>query len=119
VNLLVAIVVAVLFASGANLMVRRDVVKLAAGTLLMSNAALLLLVSFGAGATESPLLPVEDPENVADPLAQALALTAVVIGVGTTVLLLRVSMAVERSHDTIEMADLVEAEESEDEEDRS
>lgn len=88
----------------------RDAVKLVGGTVLLGNAAVLLLVAAGFGGREMPLLPVEDPQAVADPLVQALALTAIVISFGTTVLLLRVALAVERTHETLDMEDLVEAE---------
>lgn len=109
-NGLTALVVAILFGAGVQLMLRRDVVKLAAGTLLVSNAAVLLLVSAGFGERELPMLPVVQVENVADPLVQAMALTAVVIGFGSTVVLLRIAVAVERTHDTIDLDRLAEEE---------
>lgn len=109
-NGLTALVVAIMFGAGVQLMLRRDVVKLAAGTLLVSNAAVLLLVSAGFGERELPMLPVVQVENVADPLVQAMALTAVVIGFGSTVVLLRVAVAVERTHDTIDLDRLAEEE---------
>jgi len=109
-SLLVALGFAVIFGAGAHLMVRQDAFKLTAGTVLLTNAAVLLLVSAGFGARRAPIGQIDDPTSVADPLVQALALTAVVISFGTTVLLLRLAVAVERSHDTIEFEDLVIAE---------
>ena len=109
-NLVVAVVFAVLVGAGAHLMTRNDLIKLVAGTLLLTNAAVLLLVSAGFGEDVAPILPVDDLRSVADPLVQALALTAVAIGFGTTVILLRIALAVERSHDTIDVEALVEAE---------
>ncbi len=47
---------------------------------------------------------------MADPLVQALALTAVVINFAVTVLLLRVAISVERTHDAIDMDELGQAE---------
>lgn len=105
-----AIAFGALFGAGVHLMVRRDALKLIGGMVLIGNAAVLFLVSAGFGSRETPLLPVDDPKLVADPLVQALALTALVINFATTVLLLRVALAVERTHDTLDMEDLVQAE---------
>lgn len=105
-TLCVSIAIGILFAAGVHLMLQGDLVRLAAGTLLLTNGAILLLVSAGLGAREAPILPVEDHERVADPLVQALALTAAVIGFGTTVLLLRVALAIERTHDSLLVRDL-------------
>ena len=113
-TVLTALAVAIVFGVGIQLMGQSDIIKLAAGTLLISNAAVLLLVSAGFGAHEAPLLPVENPQDMADPLVQALALTAVVIGFGSTILLLRVILAMERTHDTIELSEMVTAEIAED-----
>ena len=44
--------------------------------------------------------------GVADPVVQALSLTSIVIAFGATVLLLRIGLAVERTHATIELEDL-------------
>lgn len=104
------VVIAVLFGTGAYLLLERDTVKIAAGSVLVSNSVLLFLVSAGVGGRAEPIAPLAAPEEVADPLAQALALTAVVIGFGITALLLRVALAVERSHRTIDVLDLAEAE---------
>ncbi|HJK99543.1 MAG TPA: sodium:proton antiporter [Polyangiaceae bacterium LLY-WYZ-14_1] len=109
-NLLIAATVAAMFGAGAHLLVRPDGFKLAAGTVLLTNAAVLLLVSAGFGTRRAPIGEIADPTTVADPLVQALALTAVVISFGTTVLLLRLAMAVEQSHDSIALEDLAAAE---------
>lgn len=108
-NLLTALVVGVLFGSGVYLMTREDVSRLVAGTVLLTNSAILLLVS--AGFRTRVLAPqAEDLSMLADPLVQALALTAVVINFGTTVLLLCVMVAVESTHDTLSTEDLVRSE---------
>jgi multicomponent Na+:H+ antiporter subunit C len=115
VTIVTALAIAVLFGSGVHLMVKHDALKLAAGTLLVSNAAILFLMSATFDAREAALLPVDNEQAVADPLVQALALTAVIIGFGITVLLLRLALAVERTHDTIGTDDLVQAEVADDE----
>ena len=112
--LVTALTIGILFGCGVHLMARGDAIKLTAGTLLISNAAILLLVSVALGARRAPLLPIEPTDRVADPLVQAIAITAVVIGLGTTILLLRIAHALEESHETVQMDDLIRAETAED-----
>jgi multicomponent Na+:H+ antiporter subunit C len=99
---LMAIVIGVLFASGIYLMLRRSIVKLAIGLVLMSQSANLLIFT-AAGLTRGnpPLVPEGEsspPIPFADPLPQALVLTAIVIGFGvlafTLVLVKRVYQTV-------------------------
>jgi multicomponent Na+:H+ antiporter subunit C len=80
-----AIVVGVLYATGVYMMLRRSVVKLLIGIALLSHAANLLV--FSAAGVERGRPPILDPAaarlaTTADPLPQALVLTAVVIGFG-------------------------------------
>jgi multicomponent Na+:H+ antiporter subunit C len=81
-----AIVVGGLYAAGFYLMLRRSIVKLIIGLALLSNAAnLLIFTSGGLTRARAPLVAVEElrPEPpFADPLPQALILTAIVIGFG-------------------------------------
>lgn len=109
-TLITAIVIGVLTGAGIHAMSHRDLIKLAGGTLLIGNAAVLFLMAAAFRGEEPAILPVEDPSAVADPLVQALALTAVVISFGTTVLLLRVALSVEETHGTVIMDELAEAE---------
>ena len=75
-----------LYAAGLYLMLRRSIVKAVIGLSLLGHAASLLLFS-AAGVTRGrpPLVP-EGAETtsppVADPLPQALVLTAIVISFG-------------------------------------
>ena len=107
---LTALAVGILFGSGAYAMAHRDAFKLAGGTLLIGNAAVLFLMAPALRGSAAPLLPTPNPDLVADPLVQALALTAVVINFAVTVLLLRVAISVERTHDAIDMDELGRAE---------
>jgi multicomponent Na+:H+ antiporter subunit C len=109
--LLTALAIGVVFGAGAFLVLKRDLVRIAVGTVLVSNAAILLVLSAGFGEREEPIAPLAEPGRVSDPLVQALALTAIVIGFAITALLLEIALAVERSHTTIDVADLVRAEE--------
>ena len=111
-NVLSALVVGVLFGAGVQLMVRRDAVKVAAGSLLVANAAILLLVSGEFSDLQAPFVPIAQLEDAADPLLQALAITAIVIGFGTTVLLFRITLAIAQTHDSLDMRELVAAQRS-------
>jgi multicomponent Na+:H+ antiporter subunit C len=81
-----AIVVGGLYSAGFYLILRRSIVKLLIGLTLLSNAANLLIFTAG-GLTRgrAPLVPKEELRPLqpfADPLPQALILTAIVIGFG-------------------------------------
>ncbi|CAM2069928.1 NADH-quinone oxidoreductase subunit K [Sulfidibacter corallicola] len=81
-----AIIVGALFATAIFQLLRRNLAKLAIGLILLSNAANLLIFS-SAGLTRGkpPMVP-EGVETLAaghaDPLPQALILTAIVISFG-------------------------------------
>lgn len=109
-NLLTAIVFGILSGAGVYLMMRHDLTKLVAGTLLITNAAILLLVSAGFSTRVRPTSTGDSPALLADPLVQALALTAVVINFATAVLLMRVMVTVESTHGSLDTVDLVRAE---------
>lgn len=88
-TLAVLVVIIALAGIGAWLLLDDDVVQIALGALLLGHAAVLMLVGTRP-AGEPPLLGEAGaiPDGVADPLPQALALTAIVISFGVTVLLL-------------------------------
>lgn len=94
-SLVLALLVGTLFACGAFLVMRRGQVKLVLGMALMSHAVNLLL--FGSGELQRGAVPIfSDKEHYlaelasrpfADPLPQALILTAIVISFGITAFL--------------------------------
>jgi multicomponent Na+:H+ antiporter subunit C len=78
------LVIGILFGCGCYLVMRRHIVRVLLGIMLLSQAANLLIFT-GAGLTRNvpPIIP--EPGNTlsqpfADPLPQALVLTAIVIG---------------------------------------
>jgi len=83
---LMAFVIGGLYAAGLYMMVRRSIVKMIFGLALLGNAANLLIFTMGRLVRgRPPLVPLgasEAPPPVADPLTQALILTAIVIGFG-------------------------------------
>ncbi|MEX1057717.1 MAG: Na+/H+ antiporter subunit C [Natronospirillum sp.] len=83
---LMAGVIGILFGGAIYMMLRRSIVKLVIGLMLLSNAANLLIFAV-SGMTRGapPLIPAGSnipPGAVADPLPQALILTAIVIAFG-------------------------------------
>ncbi len=101
-EILIAILIGALFAGGIFCILRRSLMKLVIGVILLSQGANLLVFTasgltpnhpvFAGGADGLP------PAGHADPLPQALVLTAIVIGFGlvvfTIALLLKAHRAV-------------------------
>jgi multicomponent Na+:H+ antiporter subunit C len=83
---LMAIVVGLLYASALYMMLRRSIIKLVIGLILLSNAANLLIFTAGGLTYGAPPLVPEGMAQpvgmIADPLTQALILTAIVISFG-------------------------------------
>lgn len=83
-----AVVVGGLYASGIYLMLRRSLVKLVIGLVLLSHGANLLIFTISGLTHASAPLVVEGQMQpatpFADPLPQALILTAIVISFGVT-----------------------------------
>jgi multicomponent Na+:H+ antiporter subunit C len=85
-SVLLSIVTGILFATGLYMMLRRSLTKLLIGLLLLANAAnLIVFVSTEPVKGHSPLVAEGATvleQSAADPLPQALILTAIVIGFG-------------------------------------
>jgi multicomponent Na+:H+ antiporter subunit C len=86
---LLAVLVGILFAAGVYLVLRPNLLRFVFGLMLLSNAVNLLIFTAGR-LTEAnpPLIPVTAALPVtpfANPLPQALVLTAIVIGFGLVV----------------------------------
>lgn len=82
-----AILIGFLFGAGVYLLIRRSLFKLILGLIVMGHAAnLLIFVSAGLVSGKPPFVKGEQTPDVqaADPLPQALILTAIVIGLGMT-----------------------------------
>jgi multicomponent Na+:H+ antiporter subunit C len=86
VELLWAIVVGVLYACGLYLLLRRSLVKVILGLVLLGHSANLLIFTVASLTRgEPPIVPAGATaliEPYADPVPQALILTAIVIGFG-------------------------------------
>ena len=109
-TLLLAIAAGALYAAGLYMMMHRVLVKLVIGLALLANASnLLIFAAAGITRGRAPLIPLDgalDAGQVADPVPQALILTAIVIGFGVlafTVTLLQRTYEVVGSDDLDEM----------------
>jgi multicomponent Na+:H+ antiporter subunit C len=95
VKLAFALTASALFGCGAYLLLNRDLVRVVLGVVLISQASVLTLMASGLVRGEAPIYPL--PRTVSDPLSQAMALTAIVIGLAVTgfliILVLRVVAA--------------------------
>ena len=85
-ELLLALVVGILYASGIYMMLRRSLVKLIIGLILLGNGANLLIFLLGRITKGAPAIIGPDEkilgEIYADQIPQALILTAIVISFG-------------------------------------
>lgn len=104
---LLALVVGGLFATGLYMVLRRSMVKVILGLFLLSHAVNLLLFSVGRLTQgKPPLVPVDESAPVvptADPMAQALILTAIVIGFGVQAFAI---VLFKRAYQTVQTDDL-------------
>jgi multicomponent Na+:H+ antiporter subunit C len=107
---ILAVVVGALFAGGFYLMLRRSIVKLIFGLALISQGANLLLFTLSRLTHRDPVFITPDIPgttlDLADPILQALILTAVVIGFGVqafVVVLIKRSYQVAGSDDLDEI----------------
>jgi len=93
VKLAFALAAATLFGTGAYLLLHRDLVRVVLGVVLISQAAVLTLIASGLRRGAAPIYPLTE-RDVSDPLSQAMALTAIVIGMAVSALLLVVVLRV-------------------------
>ena len=83
-----ALTVGVLYAIGTYLLLQRTLTRIVIGLAMLGHGANLLLLMAGGPPAAPPLIADEMPARVADPLPQALALTAIVITFGVLSFLL-------------------------------
>lgn len=104
---LLACVVGVLYAAAIYMILRRSIVKLVIGLVLLSNAANLLIFTVAGLTRDAPALvpagAAAPAAPVADPLAQALILTAIVIGLGVLAFAV---VLIHRAHEVVQADDM-------------
>lgn len=113
-NILAALVVGIIFASGTFLLLQRDLTRVVVGIILISNSAVLFIVASGLLRGKAPIYPLPDDgqtaDAVADPLVQAMALTALIIGFAVAAVILVFVYRVYASQGTMDLEEIAEAE---------
>lgn len=109
--LVFALTAGTLFGTGIYMMLRRSMVRLIIGLSLVTYAINLLIFSMGDLSMRTP--PIVDataPSDVADPLPQALILTAIVISFGATAFTIALAYRASQAVQTDNMDALRDAE---------
>lgn len=91
-EILVALIVAAFTTGGIFLLLKGRTFPVALGTILLAYAANLFLFSMGRLYINQPPILIEGVSSYADPLPQALVLTAIVISFGMTAFLIVLSL---------------------------
>jgi len=89
-----------------GMLVKRNIIKLIIGLMIIEYAINLffVLVGYRVGGTAPILTPDLNPNAVmVDPLPQAVVLTAIVIGLGTTALLVSFAVRIYEKYDTFDI----------------
>lgn len=131
-NTLLSIVIAILFGIGTFLILRRDIVKVIIGLSVLSHGVNLLIVSVGVFSGKdvpilthnevvptstifgdslnsgvlAPLLNGTNPTQFVDPLVQALVLTAIVISLATTAVIIILAYRIHEEYGTTDIQKL-------------
>lgn len=107
IEILLALFIGLLFGCGLYCLLRRSIVKLVFGLILLSQGANLLVFTAGGLLAGSPPLVPEGavvPDGpIADPLPQAMVLTAIVIGFGLVAFFVSL---VHRAHEAVGADDI-------------
>jgi len=87
-NLTLIIVAAVLISCGVYLMLERSLTRVLVGVLLAGNGVNILFLVASGRAKGAPIIGLYPPDEISDPLPQAMVLTAIVITLGVATFLL-------------------------------
>ena len=113
-SVLYAFVAAGLFGCGLYMVLSRHLVRLLLGLSLLTSAVNLVLFQAGRIRSTQPPLIAEGTDRLhgsADPLPQALVLTAIVIGFALSVVLASLALRARRGHGTLRSDRIRSAEE--------
>ncbi len=106
-TLALALTIGALYSTGVWLLLQRSLSRIVMGLALLGHGANLLLLAAG-GPAGLPPIAGSDPATTADPLPQALALTAIVITFGVSAFLLAMAYRSWLHRDDDEVEDDVE-----------
>lgn len=94
-----------LFGCGVYLLLKRDLFRVVAGVVVLSNAGILTVMAVGLRRGAAPI--ERSPAASSDPLTQAMALTAVVITFGIVAVLVAHVERIHATHGSIRVDELV------------
>lgn len=100
-----------LFSLGIYCVVRkRNVIKIIVGVIIMEYAVNLffILVAYKMNGRAPIFSETEEIVNMVDPLPHALVLTAIVIGLATTALLIGIAIRIYREYGTFDITSIKE-----------
>ncbi len=117
-EIILAIIVGLLYAAGINLMIRRSLIKLVIGLVLLGNGVNLLIFLLGGLVRGKPPI-IPSINNIlgavyADPVPQSLILTAIVISFGLQSFAI---VLIKRTYIVVETDDLDEIHSTEEDDD--
>jgi len=107
-NLIISLIVGILFSASTFLMFQKSFFKLIIGVILFGYATVFFLFTVGGVTKNAPPLIAEKNmlvDQLADPLPQALTLTAIVISIGVQ---LFVIVLMKKVYEEIDTGDLDE-----------
>jgi multicomponent Na+:H+ antiporter subunit C len=113
VSILYAFVAAALFGCGLYMVLSRNLVRLLLGLSLLGTSVNLMVFQAGRiRSTQPPLIGegAERLQDAADPLPQALVLTAIVIGFALSVILVSLALRAYRGHGSLDSDQIGSAE---------
>lgn len=111
---LISVLIGILFAAGTYMTLSRRLLRIVFGTSLLSNGTLLFLMVTGKlQRGESPIL-AGSAKSYADPLPQAMILTAIVINFAITAFFLVLCFRTCQTHGSDDVDDLTGEEEAHD-----
>lgn len=107
-SLALVVTIGVLVATGVYLILERSLTRIIIGVVLLSNGVNLLLLLAGGAAGGPPIIGMTPEDEMADPLPEALILTAIVITLGMTAFMLALAYRSWQIHGHDEVQDDVE-----------
>jgi multicomponent Na+:H+ antiporter subunit C len=104
INITMAVSIAVLYSVGFYLLMHRSLMRVVLGLVILGHGTNLFLQVAGGPSGDPAFIGAATAAAMADPLPQALALTAIVITFGTTTFLLALAYRswVLRGHDQVQ-----------------
>jgi multicomponent Na+:H+ antiporter subunit C len=113
VDALFAITVAALVGSGVYAALQRNLIRVSVGLSLLLYGVNLFVLAAGQSRGHAPIRPIPEGATASDPLVQALVLTAVVIGAGTTAVLVGLVHRVFTAYGTLDQSAVADPKEPE------